>query len=478
MKIKTSVKKIWTIFPVYFLCALCLLFLSANHADAAERLRVGVLRFESKADSVSQRQAEIITDLFTRELANSKAIQVFERTQMEAIGAEVRFGMSGLVDMNTAVEVGKIAGLQYMLMGAVTELSQKASGGAFAGIGGVTHTARATIDMRVVNVATSEVVLALSAEGTSKNSGSALSIGGFTFAEAEFDGIEARAIADAVSVLGHKLRDAMAGESSHIIAITNDGYAIDVQAKEGALYLVYADGKAILDMNGNMIDREKIPFAVLKVRDSNSGHSVATLTQGCKGDQIRRGDKIEPISPAKAKQLLEGKKFASNRPSASSGTFDQIFGGGGAPAAAPTPTATPAPAVDEAPVTPATPAAPTPVRPAITPAAPAKEIAGFDPNTSSDAKVIETYPIDSKLINNIGIMQRASYNQYRNGKNQAAYDGFVRAFEAYDGNYLSAYWAGMASLKLKKKDEAAQWFDRALAINPNYKPAQDAKGKL
>ena len=44
-------------------------------------------------------------------------------------------------------------------------------------------------------------------------------------------------------------------------------------------------------------------------------------------------------------------------------------------------------------------------------------------------------------------------------------------------NYLSAYWAGVSAHKLKKTDEALQWIDKALAINPDYKPAQDFKSK-
>ena len=36
----------------------------------------------------------------------------------------------------------------------------------------------------------------------------------------------------------------------------------------------------------------------------------------------------------------------------------------------------------------------------------------------------------------------------------------------------------MTALALGMRSEAAQWFDRALAVNPNYVPAQDAKASL
>lgn len=427
-------------------------------ASASEKIRVGVLAFESKAPSVSQQQAEMITDVFTRELAHSSRIEIYERLQMEAIGREVKLGMSGLVDVSTAVEVGKIAGLQYILLGAVTELSQKASGGVFAGIGSVSHEARATIDMRVVEIETSRIVYAVNAQGTSKNSGSAVSFGGFTFAEAEFDGIEARAIADAVSVLVHKLRSEVAGESSHVISASDGSYTIDVRSQPGALYLVYADGKSILDMNGRVIDREKIPFAVIKVTDAGAGHSTATLADGCSGTLIRRGDKIEPISAARAKELVTGKKFAKDRPSASSSTFEQVFGGETA-------------AESSAALTPA-------AAGATAPQAAPKKIEGFDPNTSTDAKLIETYPLNSTEANNLGILQRSAYNMYKNRKYKDAYEGFKRGVDSYSGHYLAAYWAGMTAQKLKLNDEAREWFEKALAINADYEPASEALDKM
>lgn len=428
----------------------CCLFVT--NAEAAEKIRVGVLKFESKADGVSDRQAEIITDLFTRELAHSKTIAVYEREQLEHIGKEQKLGMSGLIDINTAVEVGRLAGLQYILLGSVTELSQKVSGGAISVIGTATREAMATINVRVIDVTTSEVVLALSETGSSSNTTSALVLGSnAAFVEGELGGVEARAIADAVSRLGHSMRAATTGETSHVIALTGDGYVLDVSAKDGALYLVYVDGKSILDMEGKPIAKEKIPLAVLKVRDAGQGHSTAVLAEGCSGKLIQRGDKVEPIARDKSKQLLERKGFAKERPSSSNTTFDQIF--------------------NEQPQAPQTGLS----KPA---GEPARVIDGFDPNISTDSKVIETYPLSSTERNSIGIKHRGAYNLYQKGQYKKAFEVFVTLVEEYDGNYLSAYWAGVAASKLKSHKEAAKWFDRAISINADYQPAVDARAKI
>ena len=92
-----------------------------------------------------------------------------------------------------------------------------------------------------------------------------------------------------------------------------------------------------------------MPLAVVKVRDVASGHSTCAVASNCSLSLVRRGDKIEPVTAAKAKTM----KFVSSRPAASSETFNQIFGPQGqSGAVASVPQDAPAPAAE----TPAKPA--------------------------------------------------------------------------------------------------------------------------
>ncbi|GHT01258.1 hypothetical protein AGMMS50276_28890 [Synergistales bacterium] len=99
-------------------------------------------------------------------------------------------------------------------------------------------------------------------------------------------------------------------------------------------------------------------------------------------------------------------------------------------------------------------------------------------NNSTDAKVINSYPLPPKDKNTLGIQHRGTWKLYSQKKYKEAYAGFSKLAKDYDGNYLSAYWAGESALKLKKNDDARTWFKRALEINPNYKPASDALDNL
>jgi hypothetical protein len=101
-----------------------------------------------------------------------------------------------------------------------------------------------------------------------------------------------------------------------------------------------------------------------------------------------------------------------------------------------------------------------------------------DLNTSTDSKVINSYPLSTKDKNALSIQHRAAYNAYSKKSYKKAFEAFSKLADEYEGNYLSAYWAGVSALKLNKKQDAAAWFDRALAINPSYQPALDARGKL
>jgi hypothetical protein len=121
--------------------------------------------------------------------------------------------------------------------------------------------------------------------------------------------------------------------------------------------------------------------------------------------------------------------------------------------------------------------APAPAAPAP---APAPAVAGvFDPNESTDANVIKTYNfLSAAEKNTLGIQQRAANHLYSYKYYKQAFDAFVKLVGDYPGNYLSAYWAGVCAVKLKSGKEAEKWFDAALGINPDYRPAIEAKSKL
>ena len=89
--------------------------------------RIGIIGFNSKANEVSDREASSAENFLTRMLTNSNSLTILERERFDDIAREHRLNLSGLIDPKLAVRVGKLAGCQYILTGAVTEFSGKKS---------------------------------------------------------------------------------------------------------------------------------------------------------------------------------------------------------------------------------------------------------------------------------------------------------------------------------------------------------------
>lgn len=427
---------------------------TSSSAEAAnEIIRIGVMNFTNRANGLHQQQSEGITDMFTRMLSNSQSIAIVERERLDAIGREHRFGMSGLVDPNTAGEIGKIAGCQYILLGAITHFDQKESTSGFGKLfQEKKREVNITIDMRVVDVSTSEVVLTMAETGRASSSAQAINLFDINQQDGPVVGLEGEAIINAVSKLCHKLLETVAGEYTHVISVAGKDVTLSVGsqggARAGALYLVYADGPEIRDMNGRLLGRKNVNLAVVKVAELQNEFSVARVVEnGGKIDLIRRGDKIMSISSGEAKSLADGKAFASSRPRGlsleSMENVDARLGDiAGAPSA-------PSSAI-----------------------APKRELE----NRSTDpSKVIATYGLSGGEANTRRI---AHINIGKLKDKKQAYEKYVELAESYSGDYLAAYKAGETALALKKTDDAKKWFDRALSINPDYEPAQKAKAKL
>ena len=118
-------------------------------------------------------------------------IRIMERKQLEHILAEQKLGASGLVDEDTAVKMGKLIGVKYMITGKITRFAYKKGGfssgwgttallsrvpgvgGLGAAVAGDIHISKATftgrLDLRLVDVQTGEILAVAKEEGEVKD---------------------------------------------------------------------------------------------------------------------------------------------------------------------------------------------------------------------------------------------------------------------------------------------------------------------
>lgn len=104
-----------------------------------------------------------VSDVFATEAFRSGRFVVTERDQLETVVREQDLGRSGRVDPASAAAAGRILGAQILALGSVTEFGVEQSGGGgalFGVLGGraETVTARVTVDVRLVDAVTAEIV--------------------------------------------------------------------------------------------------------------------------------------------------------------------------------------------------------------------------------------------------------------------------------------------------------------------------------
>jgi curli biogenesis system outer membrane secretion channel CsgG len=167
---------------VIFSLVFCLFLGSAAFAYF-EKPRLSVRAFDNKAGG--KVPAAAITEMMTTELYNSGLFNLIEREKLDYVTDEIMLGQSGLVDPSTAPEFGKIKGAQYSMTGAITQYFYNTSGGVVpvpgGGAGMLSNTAYVTLDIRIIDNTTSEVVYAAVEQGASNQTigGTATRYGAF-----------------------------------------------------------------------------------------------------------------------------------------------------------------------------------------------------------------------------------------------------------------------------------------------------------
>ncbi len=154
-------------------------------ADKSTKPRIAVIEFKNKADNQwwYSGGAEAAQDVFVTELVKSGKFRVVEREQLAALMQEKGLTLSGDVDPKSAIKVGKLLGVNYLLTGSVTEYGTTDKSAHGPGIGGLPgfsvgkKTFVAAMNARLIDTSTGEIVWA--DEGRAEESSSKVNVGGF-----------------------------------------------------------------------------------------------------------------------------------------------------------------------------------------------------------------------------------------------------------------------------------------------------------
>ena len=168
------------------------LFTSA--LSAQDKKRVAVMNFDYA--TVSTYVAQIfgtnqdigkgIADMMVDRLVNDGKYSVIERKALDKLMAEQNFSNSDRADPSSAARIGKLLGVDAIVIGSITEFGRddkKTNLGGFGaaagrfGVGGIGKSeAKAVVQItaRMVNVETGEILASIQGRGESKRSGTSL----------------------------------------------------------------------------------------------------------------------------------------------------------------------------------------------------------------------------------------------------------------------------------------------------------------
>lgn len=295
----------------------CLLLIMSLCAESRGEIRLGVLPFVSRSNEVSAKQASQVTEMVIRNLHSSPSMLITERERLRTVAAEQGFNFSsGVFDQDTAVKVGSIAGCQYILFGAVRQITERFLTESFLLSSKALKETSAVIEARVIDVATRRVVLSVSESGS------------FTEIQKEslYSSNNRRAALEiAASGVCDKILAVLAGEYPAVISVRKNKIRINRGRNSGinagTLYRVYQEV-------GNSEGKKSISIAVIRVTDVQSGFCTAEIIKpdiAAGKDKkktvkeknntlselklIKEGDKVEIISFSEAEKI----KLSSQR---------------------------------------------------------------------------------------------------------------------------------------------------------------------
>ncbi len=288
----------------------------------AARKRVAVLDFDY--GTVRSYVADIwgsdqdigkgIADMLVTQLVRNGNYSVIERKQLDRVLHEQNFQQSGRADASTAAQLGRILGVDAIIIGSITQFGRddkkvgvgggvRVGGIGIGGVGRRQAKAVVQIDARIVDIRTAEILGVATGFGESKRSGTTLiggaAVGGvaaggaFDMSSSNFGstilGEATRLAVDSLvtELVGasSKVTETVAAISALVADVSGHELIINVGTtggvRVGTEYDVVRPGREIRDpATGRVLRRTTTPVGKIKIISADEASAVGTLTGG------------------------------------------------------------------------------------------------------------------------------------------------------------------------------------------------------
>lgn len=145
-----------------------------------EKLNIAVLELKNRSEYSGTEVGRGISQMLVTALSNTGRFRLVERNTevLSKILEEQGLALSGVINQNSIIQVGKLLNAQALVIGEITEFGIRKYGGYIAFSGSKKIITRVAIDARMVNTQTGEIMVSSTGIGvtSTKTSGIALTI--------------------------------------------------------------------------------------------------------------------------------------------------------------------------------------------------------------------------------------------------------------------------------------------------------------
>jgi curli biogenesis system outer membrane secretion channel CsgG len=315
---------------ITFVCA------TALFAGAQRKKRVAILDFDyatvhSSSSAVFGQDVDIgkgIADLLVSDLVKDGTYSVIERKAIDKIMAEQNFSNSDRANPTSAAKIGKLLGVDAMIMGSITEFGDETQNKNIGGGGGNWHgfgaggfghkktKAIVGISARIVDIDTGEILGVADGKGESSRSSTSLLGGGgnwhgFGAGHADFGSSDFQntIIGEATKLATDQLSAGLVADNAKleirqimveglVAAVDGGQVVLNVGAKAGVKVGDQLDvqrvTKEIKDpATGNVLRKMTSPVGVVKVTDVDEVSSVCSVVSG---SGFKVGDAVKTVT--------------------------------------------------------------------------------------------------------------------------------------------------------------------------------------
>jgi len=295
----------------------------AGAAAAGRKVRVAVFDFEyatirSNVNAIFGRDVDVgkgVTDLLVTYLVKDGSYSVIERKSLDKLMAEQNFSNSERADPNSAAKIGKLLGVDAIIVGSITQFGNDTKstgiGGVGAGLGKVgiggfsQKESKAIVGLtaRVVNVDTAEILAVAEGKGESKRKSTSMTGGGGGWGGFGAGGVNFGASDFQNTIIGEAVKASVEQLSAGVIkeqgrvqvrqivvqglvaAVAGNQIILNVGSKAG---VKVGDQLAVERMSqeikdpatGKVIRRLTAPVGVVKIVDVDADSSVGNVVSG------------------------------------------------------------------------------------------------------------------------------------------------------------------------------------------------------